>query len=189
MKAALDVMDNMDGSSIWCFSDIFEEFHPFPEEFHGGFGMLTQSGIPKPVYHAMKMLADAGDERLVLGDRATWGEIGIGAFRKGQDIQVLLFRQKMKNLELPKEKAAVRIETDRKPKEVLVRRVDEDHGNPLKLWNAMGSPRDLNRKEVETLKRESDVTDEPWVFAWETGVLTLEAELAVNDVYFFQVRY
>ena len=64
VKASLDVMDSMDGSSIWCFSDVFEEFHPFPEEFHGGFGMLSQSGIPKPVYHAMKMLADAGDERL-----------------------------------------------------------------------------------------------------------------------------
>ncbi len=55
------------------------------------------------VYHAMKMLADAGDERLDLGPDATGGEIGIAAFRKEQDMQVLLFRQKMKNLDLPKE--------------------------------------------------------------------------------------
>ena len=90
VKAALDVMDNMDGSSIWCFSDIFEEFHPFPEEFHGGFGMLTQNGIPKPVYYAMKMLADAGEQRLVLDRDATWGEIGIGAFKAPGETQVLL---------------------------------------------------------------------------------------------------
>ena len=187
VKAALDVADHMDGSSIWCFSDIFEEFHPFPEEFHGGFGMLSQSGIPKPVYHAMKMLADAGDERLVLGENATWGEIGIAAFRQSGDMQVLLFRQKMKNLDLPGEKAVVKIELSRAPKQVLLRRVDESHGNPLRLWEEMGRPRDLNRQEVEELKRQSAVTDESWPFAFENGILTLEAELGVNDVYYFQV--
>ncbi len=187
VKTALDVTDHVDGSSIWCFSDIFEELHPFPEEFHGGFGMLTQNGIPKPVYHGMKMLADAGEERLDLGPDATGGEIGIAAFRKGKDLQTLLFRQKMKNLDLPKEKATVRIELDEKPRKVTLRRVDEDHGNPLKLWEAMGAPNDLNRREVEAIRKESDVTEEEWPFAWENGVLTLEADLSVNDVYFFQV--
>ena len=187
VKAALDVMDNMDGSSIWCFSDIFEEFHPFPQEFHGGFGMLTQNGIPKPVYYGLKMLADAGDERLVLGEDATWGEIGVAAFRRGQDRQVLLFRQKMKNLDLPKEKAVVKIELPQAPGQVLLRRIDEEHGNPLKLWEAMGKPQALNRGEVEAIRRESAVVDEAWPFAFEDGVLTLEAELGVNDVYFFQV--
>ena len=187
VKASLDVMDSMDGSSIWCFSDVFEEFHPFPEEFHGGFGMLSQSGIPKPVYHAMKMLADAGDERLVLDEKATWGEIGIAAFRQEKNNQVLLYRQKMKNLDLPKEKAVVRIEQPEAPRQVLLRRVDEEHGNPLKLWENMGRPQDLNRREVEQLKRQSAVNDESWPFAYENGVLTLEAELGVNDVYYFQI--
>jgi len=80
LKTALDVADNVDGSSIWCFSDIFEELHPFVQEFHGGFGMLSQSGIPKPVYYAIKLLADAPDTRLELGPSATDGEIGIAAF-------------------------------------------------------------------------------------------------------------
>ena len=186
VKAALDVMDNMDGSSIWCFSDIFEEFHPFPEEFHGGFGMLTQNGIPKPVYYAMKMLADAGEQRLVLDRDATWGEIGIGAFKAPGETQVLLFRQKMKNLDLPKEKATVRIELPQAPRQVLVRRVDEAHGNPLPLWEAMGRPQSLNRQEVEQIKAQSAVTEEAWPFTFENGMLTVEAELGVNDVYFIR---
>ena len=188
VRAALETSGVLDGSSIWCFSDIFEELHPFPQEFHGGFGMLTQSGIPKPVYHAMKMLADAGDERLDLGPDATGGEIGIAAFRKGQDTQVLLFRQKMKNLDLPKEKAVVRLELPAKPAGVTLRRVDETHGNPLRLWEEMGSPLSLNRAEVEALKAGSAVTAEDWPFSWESGVLTLEAELGVNDVYFFEIH-
>ena len=42
VRAALSAEDFIDGSSIWCFSDIFEEIHPFPEEFHGGYGLVTQ---------------------------------------------------------------------------------------------------------------------------------------------------
>ena len=188
VKTALEVENNLDGSSIWCFSDIFEEMHPFPEEFHGGFGMLTQNGIPKPVYHAMKMLADAGEERLDLGDGATRGEIGIAAFRSGRETQALLFRQKMKNLCLPPEEATVKIELPEKPRRVLLRRVDEDHGNPLKLWEEMGKPRDLNRREVEAIRQGSEVTEEAWPFEYADGVLTLKASLGVNDVYFFRIQ-
>jgi len=188
VRAALETSGVLNGSSIWCFSDIFEELHPFPQEFHGGFGMLTQNGIPKPVYHAMKMLADAGDRRLDLGPDATAGEIGIAAFRKEKSTQVLLFRQKMKNLELPKEKAVVHLELPAKPKKVTVRRIDEDHGNPYRLWQEMGSPLSLNRTEINQLKERSDVLPESCPFAWQDGVLTLEAELGVNDVYFFEAE-
>ena len=187
VRTALEVADNLDGSSIWCFSDIFEEFHPFPEEFHGGFGLQSQNGIPKPVYHALKMLADAGDERLDLGPDATKGEIGIAAFRKGEETQVLLFRQKMKNLNLSAEEAVVRIELPQKPGKVTLRRVDEDHGNPLRLWEEMGRPGDLTPREVEELKEKSAVTAEEWPFEYDGGILTLKAALGVNDVYFFEI--
>lgn len=104
------------GSSIWCFSDIFEELHPFPQEFHGGFGMITQNGIPKPVYHAMKLLADAPDTRIDLGPEALDGEIGAAAFEGNGETHVILFRQKMKNLDLPKEEAVVRLARANRPK-------------------------------------------------------------------------
>jgi len=60
VKAVLDTEEIIDGSSVWCFSDIFEEFSEFPQEFHGGFGLLMHSGIPKPQYYALKMLAELG---------------------------------------------------------------------------------------------------------------------------------
>ena len=60
VKAVLYTEEIIDGSSVWCFSDIFEEFSEFPQEFHGGFGLLTHSGIPKPQYYALKMLAELG---------------------------------------------------------------------------------------------------------------------------------
>ena len=188
VKTALDVADNVDGSSIWCFSDIFEELHPFVQEFHGGFGMLTQSGIPKPVYYGMKLLADAPDTRLDLGPEATDGEIGIAAFEGGNETHVIIFRQKMKNLDLPKEEAVIRMELAEKPESVTVKRIDAEHGNPLKLWEEMGRPDYLNRTEVEDLKRRSAVESESWPFTWENSVLTIRAKLGVNDVYGFVIR-
>ncbi len=188
VKTALDVAENIDGSSIWCFSDIFEELHPFVQEFHGGFGLLSQSGIPKPVYHAMKLLADAPDTRLDLGPDATDGEIGVAAFTDEQETHVILFRQKMKNFDLPKEEAVIKIERAEKPQRVTLRRIDEEHGNPLRLWEEMGRPDYLNRAEIEALKAKSALEPEPWPFAWADGVLTIRAALGVNDVYGFVIE-
>lgn len=188
VKTALDVADNVDGSSIWCFSDIFEELHPFVQEFHGGFGLLSQNGIPKPVYHAMKLLADAPDMRIDLGPDATDGEIGVAAFTDEKQMHVLLFRQKMKNLDFPKEEAVVRIECAEKPTRVTAKRIDEEHGNPLKLWEEAGRPQYLNQGEVEELKRRSAVESEDWPFDWNDGVLTIRAALGVNDVYGFVIE-
>ncbi len=187
VKTILDTMDIIDGSSIWCFSDIFEELHPFGEEFHGGFGLLTLDGIPKPAFYGLKMLTMAGDERMDLGEDATEGEIGIAGFRRAEELQILLFRQKMRNLELPKEHTKVEIHSDRIPERVLAYRIDEEHCNPLKLWERDGRPIDLNRSEIERLKEESSMKAEEWEYQYAEGVITVEAELGVNDLYFFRI--
>jgi len=150
--------------------------------------MLTQNGIPKPVYHAMKLLADAPDVRIDLGPAALDGEIGIAAFEGNGETHVILFRQKMKNLDLPRTEAVVRLSCADRPRRVTVRRIDEDHGNPLKLWEAMGRPDALNPAEVEALKDKSAVRPEAWPFTWEDGVLTVRAALGVNDVYGFVIE-
>ncbi len=188
VKNALDVADNVDGSSLWCFSDIFEELHPFVQEFYGCWGLLSQSGIPKPVYYGMKLLADAPDTRLDLGPDATDGEIGIAAFTDEKETHVLLFRQKMKQLDLPKEECVVQIELPTRPQNVSLQRIDEEHGNPLKLWEEMGKPDYLNRAEVESIKQRSTVIPEVWPFEWADGVLTIRADLGVNDVYGFVIQ-
>ena len=188
VKAALEVASSVDGSSIWCFSDIFEELHPFPQEFHGGFGMLTQHGIPKPIYHAMKMLADAGDERIDLGPDATMGEVGYAGFRSGDDIQILLFRQKMKNLLLPMETIQLVIERQYAPASVTVCRIDEQHGNPLKLWEEMGSPTEMSQDEIVTLKEHSAVIEEPWQHTFFDHSIKINVKLGVNDLYFIRIR-
>lgn len=187
MKTALDIEKNITGSSIWCFSDIFEELHQFPQEFYGGFGMLTQSGIPKPLFYALKMLARIGDERIDLGEDATDGEIGIAAFRSSSEMQLLLFRQKMKNLDLPKEKAEIKVEVTNAPEKIILERIDEEHCNPMEIWVNQGCPDNLNSEEVAEIIKQSAMIEEELSYTYEVGVVTLIVELGVNDVYFIRI--
>ncbi len=187
VKTALDTEDLIDGSSVWCFSDIFEEFSEFPQEFHGGFGLMTHSGVPKPQYYALKMLAKLEDQRLDLGAGKTDEEIGAAAFTGNGKVQILLFRQKMKNLDLPEEQAVIRIEMDREPESVMAERIDEAHGNPLRIWEAWGSPEDLKPQEREELIRQSAVKKQAAGYRYEDGILTLTAELGVNDICLFTI--
>lgn len=148
---------------------------------------MTHSGVPKPQYYALKMLAELEDGRLELGDDATDQEIGAAAFTGNGKLQVLLFRQKMKNLNLPKEKAVIRVELDTEPESVFLERIDEEHGNPLKIWEAWGSPEDLKPDEKKDLIRQTNIEKEDVEYSYEDGNLVLDAEIGVNDIYLYTI--
>ena len=188
IKAALETEETLTGSSVWCFSDLFEEFHLFQEQFHGGFGLMTLDGIPKPTYYALRFLHDVGDERIELGEDATKGEIGTAAFRSEEGTELLLFRQKMKNLfDLPKETAEITLELAAAPKAVTVQKIDAENGNPLDVWESMGRPYEMNAAEIKAVADASTVPETELPFTYENGVLTIKAELGVNDVWLVKV--
>ncbi len=62
------------GRAWWVFSDIFEERRHEEREFHGGFGLMTRSGVKKPSWHAHCFHARlAGREgTLLLGRGESW---------------------------------------------------------------------------------------------------------------------
>ena len=53
----------VDGYSFWTFSDLFEENYFPSKPFHGGFGLLTLHGIPKPSYRAFELFRELGDRQ------------------------------------------------------------------------------------------------------------------------------
>lgn len=184
IKNALDIEDLVTGSSIWCFSDIFDEMHQFTEEFHGGFGLLTINGIPKPVFYGMKMLAMTGEERMDLGETATQGEVGIAGFCTENEKQFLLFRSKLTEDKLPAEHVTMKVELEQKPKKVVIYRIDEDHTNPLKLWEDMGKPANLNHQEIQTLIEESMMKEEELPYEYIEGTVVISMDMAENDICF-----
>ena len=176
----------MDGNSIWCVSDLFEELHQFKEPFHGGYGIVNLNGIPKPVFYAMRMLAQAGNMRLT-PQVTEAGQTEVTAFESSEEKQLLLYRFQTRQLPLPAELINIEVELDHEPKRVWLQRIDNDHCNPRRVWEEMGSPNDLNRQEVEQILAASDMEDEPIGYTYETGILATEVEVGVNDVYFIRI--
>jgi xylan 1,4-beta-xylosidase len=58
--------------SYWTFSDQFEEAGIADRPFHGGFGLLTMQGLPKPGYFAYRFLNQLGDTELACEDANVW---------------------------------------------------------------------------------------------------------------------
>ncbi|MGN1020085.1 MAG: hypothetical protein ACI4O7_06900 [Aristaeellaceae bacterium] len=61
LRCNLDCAHLADSLSYWVFTDIFEEGGGGPEAFHGGFGLMSMHGIPKPAWHAYRFLHLLGD--------------------------------------------------------------------------------------------------------------------------------
>ena len=74
------------------------------------------------------------------------------------------------------------------PSRVYLQRIDETHCNPRKVWEDMGSPNDLNREEVEYIKKASEMVDEELDYTYEDGMLRTEIALGVNDLYFIRIE-
>lgn len=184
IHAILGTQETIDGSSIWCFTDLFEELHPFPEEFHGGFGLLTQSGIKKPSYHALQMLTDAGQERYLLPE--TTEDVDVAVFRSDKGIQILLSRldfhptQKQTDIQ-------IRAALEKEPQKVTIRRIDEDHGNPLRVWENMGAHQVPAPQEVRRISEASAVLSEQMPHTYDNGQINLRVRLGDNDIAFVEI--
>lgn len=187
VKTSLAIEDLVDGSSIWCYSDIFEELHQFKEPFHGGYGMVSYNGIPKPVFYGMRMLAQAEENRILL-DESRFTKVEAAAFEGEREKQILLFWQSMRQLEAEPERVTLRVALDTEPRRVYLQRIDEEHCNPRRVWEEMGSPNDLNHAEVEQILKASEMTDEELSYNYADGELCTEVMVGVNDIYFIRIE-
>src|SRR3954453_8848296 len=138
--------------SFWTFSDVFEEGGPSPKPFIGQFGLRAKGGINKPSYYAFDLLHRLGDQRI-----------------RNESPDLLVTRRKDRTIALAiwnlvdPDKTG----TDKTVRLVFqgltgdatatVTRVDDDHGNTLRAYKAMGSPLDPTEQQVEKLNRETAI--------------------------------
>lgn len=117
--------------SYWTFGDLFEEEGVPTTLFHGGFGLVTQGCVPKPAFWTFlffrRLWPDAvcryRDSACVILERE-------GAFQG--IVWNLEDGERTVSLSLP-----VRAGEDYA---LLERLVDNEHGNPLRLWHDLGEP-------------------------------------------------
>jgi xylan 1,4-beta-xylosidase len=179
-KTALEASDLVEGYSFWTFSDIFEENY-FPSvPFHGGFGLLNLHGIAKPTYRAFELLHRLGSERLLVdGLHAT---VNAWVTRDNASIRTLLVNHALPRHPIAAARVRVHLAHVPEPSGTWLERIDEDHANAKRRWQALGEPEYLDRPAVEQLQATSEMVRETCPWTWRDGRLALEIELPTHAV-------
>jgi xylan 1,4-beta-xylosidase len=151
--------------AYWAFSDVFEEQGVVRTPFYGGFGLVAADHIPKPALNIFRILHKLGDRRItsesdssLVTETANGGlavalwdyapPTGTGAtytMPTGPVGPAKTFDLELKNV-APNAAAEVW-------------RVDDDHGNVLKAFDAMGRPpADLTQEQVAKLRAAGEMS-------------------------------
>ncbi len=184
--------------SYWMFTDIFEEPGPRFEAFHGGFGLMNTQGIKKPAYFAYQFLNQLGHTELKNADKDSWATVD----DKG-NAQVLLWDvtqtlpDKVNNQQFyikdlpPKAKGQVAVTLrGLKPGAyaLTVSQVGYKQNDAFTAYIGMGSPKQLTRQQVATLKAQATgkPSQQKTVTVGADGSLATSLPLRENDVYLLQ---
>jgi len=134
--------------SYWTLSDVFEEQGVAKTPFYGGFGILSERGVPKPAFNDFALLHRLGDSRLevssdsALVTRRTDGSLVIAVW----------------NLFLPEETGSPKTITlhfkgSSTATSARVSIVDKEHGSPLSLYQQLGSPSSPTPAQIAQLRK------------------------------------
>jgi xylan 1,4-beta-xylosidase len=154
--------------AYWTFSDVFEENGVVRRPFYGGYGLVAEHDIPKPAYNAFALLHRLGERRLplhsdaALATRRRDGALVIALWNyapPGPAGAAQLFQLELRGLSRG---ASARLY-----------RLDRDHGNVLKDFEAMGRPDYPNTMQIAAL-RQAAILPPPEAVPIVAGRITVE---------------
>jgi xylan 1,4-beta-xylosidase len=185
-KTVMEVSAIVDGYSFWTFSDIFEENYFPSAPFHGGFGLLSLHGVPKPVYRAFELLHDLGHEQLLVdGLHHTVDAFAVrhsGASSSVSSVTILLTNHALPRHSIESEQARVAVTATPPPRRVVCRRIDDDNANAAREWRALGSPAYLDRATVERLQEASRISPETLSHEHEGATCTFDITMPAHSI-------
>jgi xylan 1,4-beta-xylosidase len=136
--------------SFWTFDDVFEEGGPIDKPFTGQFGLIAKGGINKPSYYDFGLLHQLADRRIANDAKnlivtkssddglviAAWNLVDPGDHGSTQTLDLTVQG-------VPANAS------------VTIQRVDDNHGNVLPKYAAMGSPVDPTPAQVAQLNQQT----------------------------------
>jgi xylan 1,4-beta-xylosidase len=140
----------VDMMSFWTFSDVFEEGGPIPQPFEGNFGLRAKGGINKPSYYDFSLLHQLGDERVASDSHNI-----IVTKRKDGSLAIAVWNLVDPDKTGTTKTITLNVHGVPVNAEVSISRVDDDHGNVLPHYKAMGSPRYPSEEQVQKLNEET----------------------------------
>ena len=162
----------------WTVSDIFEESGLSLRPFTGKYGLVNQHGIKKPVFHAFSWLAKLYDAELPLAHasaratRSTQGDVRLLAWNLPEVIETDLGGGDWK-IKGAARRDEFTLKGLRGRYRVRVWTVDDERGNALHAWRAMGAPDYPKAAQIEAIRAAA----EPVLLRDET--LTIAGEFTI----------
>ena len=156
--------------SWWTFTDIFEENFMPDTAYHGGFGLMTLEGVPKPSYRAFQMLHNLGTKLVpVQGSHPT---VDVWVILGDAEVKILICNFALPRHPVATEAVTITLADHPVPRDAYIERIDDANANAKRLWLQMGSPNRPSRRQVEQLKIASEMRREP--FEWTLDGTTLQ---------------
>jgi xylan 1,4-beta-xylosidase len=157
-----DTISQCDGMTVamsyWSFSDVFEEQGVVKTPFYGGFGLLAEDNIPKPALNAFAMLHELGDHRLkvdaddALATRRADGKIAVALWNYAAPYGTGAAYTPPPTNPGSAKVMTLLLEGMARNAPVKIWRLDADHGNVVKTYDAMGRPAFPSRDQIAKLR-------------------------------------
>ncbi|MBE5877405.1 MAG: xylan 1,4-beta-xylosidase [Lachnospiraceae bacterium] len=168
--------------SYWTFGDIFEEQGVPFTPFHGGFGLVANGGIPKPTFWTFKFFKDLQgkcvhkSEDMVLLQKEDGSYCGImwncSRVRTGEALTIEVTIPDVMEGEYA----------------LLMKVVDEDTCNPLRVWHDLGEPASLKQEQKKLLQESARPFIVSKRITAENGQLQFEITVQEHGVVYFEVK-
>ena len=193
------VGDAAQSMSYWVFTDIFEEAGPRFEAFHGGFGLMNTQGIKKPAYFAYQFLNELAPTELKNADQQSIatvddkGDVRLLVWDYTHTLPENINNQQYFIKDLPpknKGKVDVKLQGLKKGSYTLTTaQVGYKRNDAYTAFIGMGSPKQLTRPQVDTLK--SQATGKPserrTIRVGTDGRASVTLPMRENDVYLLKL--
>jgi xylan 1,4-beta-xylosidase len=164
--------------SYWSFSDVFEEQGVVKTPFYGGFGLVAEDGIPKPALNAFAMLHQLGDRRIkldsdsALATRRSDGSIAIALWNYAPPFGTGATYTPPPAILGPSRTFTIKLAGLAPNAPLQLWRLDADHGNVIKTYDAMGRPAFPTRDQIAQL-RAAGKPSPPQSLKLSNGVLAI----------------
>lgn len=168
--------DDNESYSYWTFGDIFEEMGVPFTPFHGGFGLVANGKIPKPTFWAFQFFKQLTGSCVLREEDSVIVKTEDGKY-KGVCWNLTGAPLKL-NFNLPAAKGSYCM---------VLKTVDENVCNPLKLWHDMGEPSSLTKNQLSILREGSSPFVSSNVIEAEKA-LDFSLTLDKNAVVYFEVE-
>ncbi|WP_035350931.1 GH39 family glycosyl hydrolase [Edaphobacter aggregans] len=165
--------------SYWSFSDVFEEQGVVRTPFYGGFGLVAADNITKPAFNAFAMLHQLGDRRIplssdsALATRRSDGSLAVALWNYASPDGTGANYTPPPASRGPSKTFTLQLTGVPADASATILRLDEDHGNVIKTYDAMGRPAFPSRDQIVKL-REAGRAAPPEQASLTAGSLTLQ---------------